>query len=139
MLAEFDRLTERGGVLGAMESMYQRGKIQEESMHYEMLKHTGELPVIGVNTFKGADGSPTVTPGEVIRADTAEKDAQIARLADLHAAQAARAGAALDELQAAALAGANTFDTLLATVKVCSLGQVTAALYEVGGEYRRNM
>ena len=139
VLLEFDRLTERGGVLGAMESMYQRGKIQEESMHYEMLKHTGELPVIGVNTYKGKDGSPTVTPGEVIRADGAEKDAQVERLATLHQTFDDRAPAALAELQRVALAGENTFDALLAAAKVCSLGQMTAALYEVGGEYRRNM
>ncbi len=139
VLLEFDRLTERGGVLGAMESMYQRGKIQEESMHYEMLKHTGELPVIGVNTFQGPDGSPTVTPGEVIRADVAEKDAQIERLGALHEAHAASAAAALHSLKRAALAGDNLFDALLDAAKVCSLGQTTGALYEVGGEYRRNM
>ncbi len=139
VLLEFDRLTERGGVLGAMESMYQRGKIQEESMHYEMLKHTGELPVIGVNTFKGPDGSPTVTPGEVIRADAAEKDAQIERLASLHAVHESRAAMQVTQLKMAALAGENLFDALLQASKSCSLGQTTAALYEVGGEYRRNM
>ena len=139
VLLEFDRLTERGGVLGAMESMYQRGKIQEESMHYEMLKHTGELPVIGVNTYKGADGSPTVTPGEVIRADESEKQMQITRLEQLHRVHSAAAPAALARLQATALAGGNLFDELLEAAKVCSLGQLTGALYEVGGEYRRNM
>jgi len=139
VLLEFDRLTERGGVLGAMESMYQRGKIQEESMHYEMLKHTGELPVIGVNTYKGKDGSPTVQPAEVIRSDEAEKDAQVERLQQLHEAFADRAPEALSHLQAVALEGGNTFDALLETAKVCSLGQITDALYEVGGEYRRNM
>ena len=139
VLMEFDRLTERGGVLGAMESMYQRGKIQEESMHYEMLKHTGEMPVIGVNTYKGKDGSPTITPSEVIRADQDEKLSQITRLEGLHAAFADRAPAALKQLQEVALAGENTFDVLLEAAKYCSLGQLTGALYEVGGEYRRNM
>jgi methylmalonyl-CoA mutase len=139
VLMEFDRLTERGGVLGAMESMYQRGKIQEESMHYEMLKHTGEMPVIGVNTYKGKDGSPTITPSEVIRADQDEKLSQITRLEGLHAAFADRAPAALKQLQEVALAGDNTFDVLLEAAKYCSLGQLTGALYEVGGEYRRNM
>ena len=139
VLLEFDRLTERGGVLGAMESMYQRGKIQEESMHYEMLKHTGELPVIGVNTYKGKDGSPTVTPGEVIRSDEGEKEAQVTRLQALHRTHAEAAPAALARLQEVALAGGNTFDALLEAAKVCSLGQMTAAMYEVGGEYRRNM
>ena len=139
VLAEFDRLTERGGVLGAMESMYQRGKIQEESMHYEMLKHTGELPVIGVNTFKGSDGSPTITPAEVIRADQDEKLAQIERLEALHKVMADKAPQALRQLQEVAVSGGNTFDALLEAAKYCSLGQMTAALYEVGGEYRRNM
>ncbi len=139
VLLEFDRLTERGGVLGAMESMYQRGKIQEESMHYEMLKHTGEMPVIGVNTYKGKDGSPTVTPAEVIRADVEEKKLQVERLQTLHQAFADRAPTQLARLQEVALAGENTFDALLDAAKVCSLGQMTAALYEVGGEYRRNM
>ena len=138
-MREFDRLTERGGVLGAMESMYQRGKIQEESMHYEMLKHTGEIPVIGVNTFKGPDGSPTVTPDEVIRANVDEKDSQIERLSQLHAVHRPDATEALASLKHAALADANLFDCLMQTAKVCSLGQMTAALYEVGGEYRRNM
>ena len=139
VLMEFDRITERGGVLGAMESMYQRGKIQEESMHYEMLKHTGELPVIGVNTYKGKDGSPTVTPSEVIRADREEKVSQIERLQALQQTFAEAAPEQLRSLQRAALAGDNTFDALMEAAKVCSLGQLTSALYEVGGEYRRNM
>ncbi len=139
VLAEFDRITERGGVLGAMESMYQRGKIQEESMEYEMRKHTGDLVIVGVNAYQGKDGSPTVQPGEVIRASEAEKQAQVTGVAELQACHRDTAELALGELQRAALAGENTFDALLEAAKVCSLGQMTAALYEVGGEYRRNM
>ena len=139
VLTEFDRLTERGGVLGAMETMYQRGKIQEESMHYEMLKHTGEYPIIGVNTFLGSDGSPTVTPGEVIRATEAEKQQQIESLQQLHAAKSEHSAAALRRLQEVALQNGNLFEELMEVTKVCSLGQITNALYGVGGKYRRNM
>jgi isobutyryl-CoA mutase len=137
--AEFDRLTERGGVLGAMETMYQRGKIQEESMYYEMKKHTGEMPIIGVNTFLSSKGSPTVTPGEVIRATTEEKEQQISNLAALQKRNAQKAAEHLKTLQQAALDNKNMFEVLMETVKYCSLGQVTHALFEVGGQYRRNM
>lgn len=139
VLMEFDRITERGGVLGAMETMYQRNKIQEESLHYETLKHTGELPIIGVNTFLNTEGSPTVLPKEVIRATTEEKEAQISNLQNLHKAKSAEAEQALASLQKAAIANENLFDELLDAAKVCSLGQITQALYQVGGQYRRNM
>lgn len=139
VLAEFDRLTERGGVLGAMETMYQRNKIQEESLYYETLKHSGELPIIGVNTFLSKEGSPTIVPGEVIRATTEEKEAQIETLRRLHQANADKAPAALKRLQQAAVRNQNMFAELMEVVKVCSLGQITHALFEVGGQYRRNM
>ncbi|NVO29757.1 methylmalonyl-CoA mutase family protein [Hymenobacter lapidiphilus] len=139
VLLEFDRITERGGVLGAMETMYQRGKIQEESMHYEMLKHTGEYPIIGVNTFLSSKGSPTVIPAEVIRATEEEKQYQITMLEALQARNAAEAPARLKHLQQVAVANGNLFEELMDTVKFCSLGQITNALFEVGGQYRRNM
>ena len=139
VLLEFDRITERGGVLGAMETMYQRGKIQEESMHYEMLKHTGEYPIIGVNTFLSSTGSPTVVPAEVIRATEEEKQYQIDMLILLHQRNADQAPARLKQLQQIAVANGNLFDELMETVKTCSLGQITNALFEVGGQYRRNM
>jgi methylmalonyl-CoA mutase len=139
VLLEFDRITERGGVLGAMETMYQRGKIQEESLHYEMLKHTGEYPIIGVNTFLSSKGSPTVTPGEVIRATEAEKEDQIATVETVQEAQVQKSAALLREMQAAAVQNQNIFDTLMEAGKVCSLGQMTESLFGVGGQYRRNM
>ena len=139
VLLEFDKITERGGVLGAMETMYQRGKIQEESMHYEMLKHTGELPIIGVNTFLSADGSPTVLPIEVIRATAEEKELQIKTRHDLQKRDPSVSRQKLKHLQALAIANENLFDALMDTVKFCSLGEITNALYEVGGQYRRNM
>jgi methylmalonyl-CoA mutase len=139
VLLEFDRMTERGGVLGAMETMYQRNKIQEESMYYEMRKHTGELPIIGVNTFLSSKGSPTVVPAEVIRATEDEKRAQLEALEALHQFRRAEVGPRLHSLQAVAALGDNMFDELMEATKVCSLGQITAALYEVGGQYRRNM
>jgi methylmalonyl-CoA mutase len=139
VLMEFDRITERGGVLGAMETMYQRGKIQEESLHYETLKHTGEYPIIGVNTFLSSEGSPTVIPGEVIRATTEEKEYQIEMLQRLHALRASQCSAGLDRLRQAATTGGNLFAELMETTKHCSLGQITQALFEVGGQYRRNM
>ena len=139
VLLEFDRITERGGVLGAMETMYQRGKIQEESMHYEMLKHTGEYPIIGVNTFLSSKGSPTVVPAEVIRATEEEKQYQIDMLQLLHQRNADHAPARLQQLQQIAVANGNLFAELMETVKYCSLGQITNALFEVGGQYRRNM
>jgi methylmalonyl-CoA mutase len=139
ILKEFDRLTERGGVLGAMETMYQRGKIQEESLYYETMKHTGELPIIGVNTYLSKDGSPTVQPGEIIRATKEEKEGQIENLELLKKAKQKKSSKALNELQKTALANKNTFEELMQVTKVASLGQITHALYEVGGQYRRNM
>lgn len=139
VLLEFDRITERGGVLGAMETMYQRSKIQEESLYYETLKHTGEYPIIGVNTFLSSKGSPTIIPQEVIRATTEEKEYQIAMLAQLHDQDAERQQQMLGELQQAAILNQNMFDKLMETTKVCSLGQITKALFDVGGQYRRNM
>ncbi|MFT4736964.1 MAG: methylmalonyl-CoA mutase [Cyclobacteriaceae bacterium] len=139
VMTEFDRITERGGVLGAMESMYQRGKIQEESLYYETLKHTGELPIIGVNTFLSSQGSPTIIPDEVIRATTEEKEAQITNLNLLHKRNASITDKMLADLQQVALDNGNTFDQLMETAKFCSLGQITHAMFEVGGQYRRNM
>lgn len=139
VLLEFDRITERGGVLGAMETMYQRGKIQEESLYYETLKHTGEYPIIGVNTFLSRQGSPTVIPVEVIRATETEKQYQIAMLRQLHSRHAAEATVKLARLQAVATQNSNVFAELMETVKHCSLGQITNALFAVGGQYRRNM
>jgi methylmalonyl-CoA mutase len=139
VLAEFDRLTERGGVLGAMETMYQRGKIQEESLHYEMMKHTGELPLIGVNTFLSKDGSPTVLPASVIRSTEEEKNAQIAACQAVQKAQADRTPAELEKLKLAAVQNKNVFEALLDASKRCTLGQMTQALYAIGGKYRRNM
>jgi len=139
VLMEFDRLTERGGVLGAMETMYQRSKIQEESLYYETLKHTGEFPIIGVNTFLSSKGSPTILPKEVIRATTEEKEYQIEMLGNLHKAKAEKAKSSLAQLQHAAIQNANMFAELIEATKHCSLGQITNALFEVGGQYRRNM
>ncbi len=139
MLAEFDRITERGGVLGAMETMYQRSQIQEESMYYETLKHTGELPLIGVNTFLNSKGSPTVIPGEVIRATKQEKEEQIETVNALKERYEDSSAAIIKEVQEAALKNENIFEALMDATKVCSLGQITEGLFEVGGQYRRNM
>jgi methylmalonyl-CoA mutase len=139
VLAEFDRLTERGGVLGAMERMYQRNKIQEESLQYEHLKHTGELPLVGVNTFLNKKGSPTILPGEVIRSTTEEKEQQIKNLQLFHQRNESRSMQALNRLQQTAVRNGNLFAELMETVKYCSLGQITHALYDVGGQYRRSM
>lgn len=136
---EFDRITERGGVLGAMETMYQRSKIQEESMFYEMQKHTGEFPIIGVNTFLSSKGSPTVLPKEVIRATEEEKQYQISMLKELHQAHEVKSNELLDNIQQAAVMNRNIFEQLMEAGKYCSLGQITEALFEVGGQYRRNM
>ena len=138
VLAEFRRITDRGGVLGAMETMYQRGKIQEESMHYEHRKHSGELPIVGVNTFLNAHPKALGAP-ELIRSTEAEKQQQIDNLRAFHARNQGRADAALEKLKATARAGGNIFDELLEAVKACSLGQISSALYEVGGQYRRSM
>jgi methylmalonyl-CoA mutase len=139
VLDEFDRITERGGVLGAMETMYQRSKIQEESMYYETLKHNGEFPIIGVNTFLSSKGSPTVQPGEVIRATEKEKQYQIQTKELLNKANPNKVVEQIAILQEAAIQNENLFDKLMEATKVCSLGQITEALFKVGGQYRRNM
>ncbi|MFT5725039.1 MAG: methylmalonyl-CoA mutase [Bacteroidia bacterium] len=139
VLNEFDKITERGGVLGAMETMYQRSKIQEESLHYETLKHSGEFPIIGVNTFLSSKGSPTVLPKEVIRATNEEKELQIDTLGDLHKRNAGDNKAHLKLVQEIALQNGNVFAALMETCKYCSLGEITDALFKVGGQYRRNM
>ena len=139
VMAEFQRLTERGGVLGAMERMYQRNKIQEESLYYETLKHTGEYPIVGVNTFLNKKGSPTILPTEVIRSTTDEKEFQIRTLQAFHKRHEAKSADMLKRLQQAAINNENLFEELMETVKYCSLGQITNALYSVGGQYRRNM
>ncbi|MDP4587741.1 MAG: methylmalonyl-CoA mutase family protein, partial [Flavobacteriales bacterium] len=139
VLTEFDRITERGGVLGAMETMYQRGKIQEESLYYETLKHNGEFPIIGVNTFLSSKGSPTIVPQEVIRATTEEKEYQIKMLEQLQACNADETQDVLRKVQRAAIQNENIFEHLMEAAKYCSLGQITSALFEVGGQYRRNM
>jgi methylmalonyl-CoA mutase len=139
VLSEFDRLTERGGVLGAMERMYQRNKIQEESLYYEHLKHTGELPLIGVNSFLNKKGSPTIIPNEVIRSTQEEKEQQISNLKEFWKRNEAKSGEEIGKLKEVATNNGNLFAQLMETVKCCSLGQITHALYEVGGQYRRNM
>jgi methylmalonyl-CoA mutase len=138
VLEEFERLSERGDVLGAMEAMYQRGKIQEESLHYERMKHTGEHPLVGVNTFIGEDGEEAPEP-ELTRSTPEEKDARLAHLADFHKRHAKQLAKALSDLQQVARDGGNIFEELLRTVRSCSLGQISSALYEVGGQYRRSM
>ncbi len=137
--AEFDRITERGGVLGAMETMYQRGKIQEESLYYETLKNSGEYPIIGVNTFLNAKGSPTVIPGEVIRSTEEEKQLQLSNLENLKKTWHREAKESLGQLRRTALNNENIFAALMEAVKYCSLGQITETLFHVGGQYRRNM
>lgn len=139
VLKEFDRITERGGVLGAMETMYQRSKIQEESLYYETLKHNGEFPIIGVNTFLSSKGSPTVLPTEVIRATETEKQYQIKTKENLQKAFTSEAEKQLNILQEAAIQNENLFEKLMEVTKICTLGQITEALFEVGGQYRRNM
>jgi isobutyryl-CoA mutase len=139
VLTEFERISERGGVLGAMETGYQRGRIQDESMHYEMLKHTGELPIIGVNTFRNPKGDVVQDKLELARSTEEEKQSQLKRLQDFHTLHAKESPAMLKRLQQAVIANANVFDVLMDAVRVCSLGQITNALFEVGGQYRRNM
>jgi methylmalonyl-CoA mutase len=139
VLAEFEKIAERGGVLGAMETGYQRGKIQEESMHYEMLKHTGEHPIVGVNTFRNPHGEAVPDSIELARSTEEEKQSQLRRLADFHARHAAQAPAMLQRLQQAVIDNGNVFQVLMDAVRVCSLGQITKALFEVGGQYRRSM
>ncbi len=139
VLAEFERISERGGVLGAMETGYQRGRIQDESMHYEMLKHTGELPIIGVNTFRNPHGDAVLEKLELARSTEEEKQSQLQRLADFHMRHADEAPAQLKRLQQAVIENRNVFEVLMDAVRVCSLGQITSALFEVGGQYRRSM
>ena len=139
VLAEFERIAERGGVLGAMETGYQRGKIQDESMTYEMLKHTGELPIIGVNTFRNPHGEQVMDKLELARSTEEEKQSQLKRLNDFHTRHKAEAAVQLKRLQQAVIDNANVFEVLMDAVRVCSLGQITNALFEVGGQYRRNM
>ncbi|MCF8148172.1 MAG: methylmalonyl-CoA mutase family protein [Sulfuritalea sp.] len=139
VLSEFEKLAERGGVLGAMETGYQRGQIQDESMHYEMLKHTGELPIIGVNTFRNPHGDQVMDKLELARSTEEEKQSQLQRLHDFHSRHANAAPAMLLRLQQAVMANDNVFEVLMDAVRVCSLGQITNALFEVGGQYRRNM
>ena len=139
VLQEFDSITERGGVLGAMETMYQRSKIQEESLYYETLKHNGKFPIIGVNTFLSSTGSPTVLPAEVIRATEEEKQYQIATLGHLQEGNKDLTKIAIEKIQYAAIHNENMFEQLMEATKYCSLGQITSALFEVGGQYRRNM
>lgn len=139
VLQEFERIAERGGVLGAMETGYQRGKIQEESLYYEQLKHDGTLPIIGVNTFRNPNGDPTPQTLELARSSEAEKQSQLTRLAEFHRRHAGDAQAMLDRLRQAVIDNANVFSVLMDAVRVCSLGQITHALFEVGGQYRRNM
>jgi methylmalonyl-CoA mutase len=140
VLQEFERLSERGGVLGAMETQYQRGRIQDESLHYESLKHSGELPIIGVNTFENPNPEQaSERPSELMRSSDAEKRAQLANLRDFWRRHESAAPAALERLQQSAIAGANVFEVLMDTVKSASLGQISEALFEVGGRYRRSM
>jgi methylmalonyl-CoA mutase len=139
VMMEFDRITERGGVLGAMETMYQRGKIQEESLYYETLKHTGELPIMGVNTFLSSKGSPTTIPGEVIRATPKEKEQQIQTIRALHKTWEEEAAFHLEDLKRRTIHNENVFEGIMMAAKYCSIGQISQALFEVGGQYRRNM
>ena len=139
VMAEFDRISERGGVLGAMETTYQRGKIQEESLYYESLKHSGALPIVGVNTFLSSKGSPTIIPREVIRSTEEEKQYQISMLEELHKTWADKTPGLLEDLKHTAAKNHNIFNSLMDATKYCSLGQITEALFHVGGQYRRNM
>ncbi|MBX6169774.1 MAG: methylmalonyl-CoA mutase, partial [Thermobispora bispora] len=139
VLREFERISDRGGVLGAMETGYQRGKIQDESMLYEQRKHDGSLPIIGVNTFRNPDGDAHHGPLELARGTEEEKQSQLTRLRAFHRAHAEEAPAALDRLRRAVMAGENAFEVLMDAARVCSLGQITEALFEIGGQYRRNV
>jgi methylmalonyl-CoA mutase len=139
VLQEFEKIADRGGVLGAMETGYQRGKIQDESMHYEMLKHTGEYPIVGVNTFRNPHGDEVMETLELARSTDDEKQSQLKRLEAFHAANAQKAPAMLERLKSAVIHNDNVFEVLMDAVRVCSLGQITGALFEVGGQYRRNM
>ena len=137
---EFERISERGGVLGAMESMYQRGKIQDESLYYESMKHDGSLPLIGVNTFIGADDEPKEQPAkQLIRSTEEEKQAQVKNTTEFLDRNEPRLADALEQLQLAAASNGNVFASLMETVKFSSLGRISHALYQVGGQYRRSM
>ena len=140
-MAEFDRITERGGVLGAMETGYQRNKIQEESIYYETLKHSGKLPIVGVNAYfdPDAEDDPFSESIELSRATEKEKEGQLSRLSEFKKRHEQKAPTALERLQQVAVSGGNIFEELMETVRVCSLGQITQALFDVGGKYRRNM
>ncbi|MCA9634000.1 MAG: methylmalonyl-CoA mutase, partial [Myxococcales bacterium] len=139
VLTEFRNISERGGVLGAMERMYQRSKIQEESLYYEQLKHDGRMPIVGVNTFLDDKGSPTIIPAEVIRSTTEEKEFAISSRDAFKLRNQQRGAKALSDLQRTAVESGNLFEALMETTKVCTLGQISEALYRVGGQYRRNM
>jgi methylmalonyl-CoA mutase len=139
VLSEFEKIAERGGVLGAMETGYQRGKIQEESMHYEMLKHTGECPIVGVNTFRNPHGDTVPEHIELARSTEEEKQSQLTRLSEFHQRHRAKSPDLLARLQQAVIENRNVFEVLMDAVRVCSLGQITNALFEVGGQYRRSM
>jgi methylmalonyl-CoA mutase len=139
VLREFDAISSRGGVLGAMETGYQRGKIQEESLYYEHKKHDGSYPIVGVNTFRNPLGDSTPRKLELIRSTEEEKRSQLTRLRDFQKRHAAAAPAMLARLQQAVIDDANVFEVLMQAVRTCSLGQITHALFSVGGQYRRNM
>jgi methylmalonyl-CoA mutase len=139
VLKEFEAIAERGGVLGAMETGFQRGKIQEESLYYEHRKHDGSYPIVGVNVFRNPHGDASPVKLELARSTDAEKESQLERLADFHARHADEAPAALGRLKQTAIDNGNVFEELMRTVRVCSLGQITQALFEVGGQYRRSM
>ena len=138
MLTEFERISDRGGVLGAMETGYQRGKIQEESLYYEQRKHDGSFPIVGVNTFLEEQSSNNEEV-ELSRGTDQEKDSQLKRLSDFHETHSHQAELELTALKRVALHGENTFEQLMSAVRCCSLGQITSALFDVGGKYRRNM
>jgi methylmalonyl-CoA mutase len=139
VMLEFDRITERGGVLGAMETMYQRGKIQEESLYYETLKHNGQYPIIGVNAFLNSEGSPTIIPKEVIRATEKEKKHQISMVNILQEGNKEISAALVEALKKKAIENGNIFEALMEACKYCSIGEITDSLFSVGGQYRRNM
>jgi len=139
VLQEFERMAERGGVLGAMETGYQRGKIQDESLHYEMLKHDGSLPIIGVNTFRNLNPEPEAKPIELARSTEEEKQSQLTRLRDFQKRHQEESGPALERIKQAAINDENVFAVLMDAVRCCSLGQITETLFEVGGQYRRSM
>ena len=139
MLAEFEKIAERGGVLGAMETGYQRGKIQEESMYYEHQKHDGSYPIIGVNTFRNAQADAVPQKIDLIRSRDEEKQSQLKRLRAFHEKNSSHSTAMLERLRQAVIRNENVFEVLMDAVRVCSLGQITHALFEVGGQYRRTM